>query len=76
MIQDTRYKIQDIRLKIYDVSGRLVKSFNLESCIMNHESAILWDGDDSSGRKVPAGVYFVRLEADGYTMVEKVIFLR
>uniref|UniRef100_A0A7C6ENV5 T9SS type A sorting domain-containing protein n=1 Tax=candidate division WOR-3 bacterium TaxID=2052148 RepID=A0A7C6ENV5_UNCW3 len=76
MIQDTRYKIQDIRLKIYDISGRLVKSFNLESCIMNHESAILWDGDDDSGRRLPSGVYFVRLETDEFKKNEKVILLR
>jgi hypothetical protein len=25
---------------------------------------------------LPTGVYFVRLEAEGYAMVEKVIFLR
>jgi len=76
MIQDTRYTIQDINLKIFDVSGRVVKSFNLESCIMNHESAIFWDGKDDSGRKLPAGVYFVRLEAGDFKQVEKAILLR
>jgi len=76
MIQDTRYKIQDIRLKIYDVSGRIVKSFNLESCIMYHESVISWDGTDDSGRKLPSGVYFVRLESDNFKKTEKVILLR
>jgi len=75
-IQDTRYKIQDIRLKIYDVTGRIVKSFNLESCIMNHESAILWFGEDDSGRRLSSGVYFVRLETDGFKKNEKVILLR
>ena len=76
IIQDTRYTIQDINLKIFDVSGRVVKSFNLESCIMNHESAIFWDGKDDSGRRLPAGVYFVRLEAGDFKQVEKAILLR
>ena len=76
MIQDTRYKIQDIRLKIYDVTGRIVKSFNLESCIMNHESAILWFGEDDSGRRLSSGVYFVRLEDGDFKKTEKVILLR
>ena len=75
-IQDTGYKIQDISLKIYDISGRLVKSFNLESCIMNHESAIFWFGEDDSGRKLPSGVYFVRLEDGDFKKTEKVILLR
>ena len=75
-IQDSRYKIQDIILKIYDVSGRLVKSFNLDSCIMNRESAILWFGEDDSGRRLPSGVYFIRLEDGGFRKTEKAILLR
>ncbi|MEO0183601.1 MAG: hypothetical protein ABIL40_09020 [candidate division WOR-3 bacterium] len=46
-------------IKIYDVSGRVVKSFNLESCILNHESSITWFGDDNLERELPAGVYFI-----------------
>ncbi|MEO0095908.1 MAG: YCF48-related protein [candidate division WOR-3 bacterium] len=53
-MHDTGYMI-----KIYDVSGRVVKSFNLESCILNHESSITWFGDDKLGRELPAGVYFI-----------------
>jgi len=78
MIQDAGYTIPDITLKIYDVTGRLVRdlSQNLILCIVNNKSSLDWYGDDSSGRKVPAGVYFVRLEAEGYVEIEKVIFLR
>jgi hypothetical protein len=78
MIQDAGYTIPDITLKIYDVTGRLVRdlSQNLILGIVNNKSSLDWYGDESSGRKVPAGVYFVQLEAEGYTMVEKVIFLR
>jgi len=74
-IHDTRYRIQDASLKIYDVSGRMVKSFNLESCIMYHESVIFWDGTDDSGRKLPTGVYFIRLEGDEIRKTKKVILL-
>jgi hypothetical protein len=83
MIQDTRYRSGVVSsqypvasIKIYDVSGRLVKSFDLESCIMNHESAIFWFGDDDFGRRLPSGVYFVRLEAGDFKQVEKAILLR
>lgn len=61
-----------ISLKIYNTSGRLVKSFNPESS----ESSIVWAGDDDSGHGLPAGVYFIRLEMDDYKQVEKVILLR
>jgi hypothetical protein len=71
---DARCMIYNI--KIYDVSGRLVKSFNPESCILDRESVVTWHGDDDSGSKLPAGIYFVRLESEGFKHVEKVILLR
>ncbi len=60
-------------LKIYDASGRVVKSFNLESCIVNQVSAVVWDGTDDTGLRVPSGVYFVRLDSDEKKYTEKVI---
>ena len=76
MIHDTGYRIPDISLKIYDVSGRMIKSFNLESCIVNQVSAVVWDGTDDYGRKLPSGVYFIRLETEEFRKTEKVILLR
>jgi len=74
-IQDTRYNLQDASLKIYDASGRIVKSFNLESCIVNQVSAVIWDGTDDSGCRLPSGVYFIRLEGDEIRKTKKVILL-
>jgi len=71
-----RYSIQNSALAIYDVSGRLVKSFNLESRIQNQESAISWHGDDDAGRKLPSGVYFVKFKSDDYEETEKVLLVR
>ncbi|MEO0184975.1 MAG: S8 family serine peptidase [candidate division WOR-3 bacterium] len=76
MIHDTGLKNQKITLVIYDVSGRMVKSFNLESSIKNQASSIVWFGDDDVGRKVPAGVYFIQLESDNLRKTEKAILLR
>ncbi|MEO0136914.1 MAG: YCF48-related protein [candidate division WOR-3 bacterium] len=66
-IHDTGYMI-----KIYDVSGRVVKSFNLESCILNHESSITWFGDDDMGNNLPAGVYFIVPENKSFSPVRVV----
>uniref|UniRef100_A0A7V3VUF5 T9SS type A sorting domain-containing protein n=1 Tax=candidate division WOR-3 bacterium TaxID=2052148 RepID=A0A7V3VUF5_UNCW3 len=62
-----------ISLKIYDATGRLVKSF---SHLTNYQSSIVWDGTDDSGRRLPAGIYFVRLEINEFKKTEKVILLR
>jgi hypothetical protein len=65
---------REISLKIYSATGRLIKKLNkLTIKPFNH---IIWYGDDYLGRKVPAGVYFVRFKAGDYKKVEKVILLR
>ncbi len=66
-----------ISLSVYDAMGRLVKSFSDIQCnAVNSVYSVLWSGDDDAGRRLPAGVYFVRLEAGDYKQVEKAILLR
>jgi YVTN family beta-propeller protein len=52
----------DVNFSIYDVGGRLVKSFSL---VNKHSSSIniSWDGRDNSGKKLSSGVYFGVLKA-------------
>ncbi|MEO0137917.1 MAG: T9SS type A sorting domain-containing protein [candidate division WOR-3 bacterium] len=68
-----RYNSPDnrkITIKLYDVCGRLVHSQEIiKSKIGINEVLIKPDG-------LSAGVYFVRLETDGYQKVEKAILLR
>jgi hypothetical protein len=70
----------EIELKIYDVSGRLVRQFNRS--INQQFNQITWDGNDDSGRRVPAGVYFVHCiadpagDAEEYIKFQKVIKIR
>ncbi len=48
-------------LKIFDVTGRLVKFFSLPTAYSLLATTVSWDGTDDFGRKVPGGIYFVRL---------------
>ncbi len=78
-ITDIRYQITDIgeyKLRIYDATGRLVKSLDLESSMENQVSAISWRGDDNAGRKLPGGVYFVTLQSSDSKIVEKAILIK
>lgn len=59
----------DIKLKIYDATGRLVT--NLKQLKTNN--CVVWDGRDNIGRAVSPGVYFIRFEADNFKQIEKVI---
>jgi hypothetical protein len=61
-------------LKIYDASGRVVKSFALSPS--PYALSFVWHGSDDLGRLVPAGVYFVKLEAGDKAAVQKAVLLR
>jgi uncharacterized delta-60 repeat protein len=63
-VLDPGYLIQNPVIRVYDATGRLVKSFNQESCIENQGSVVTWDGTDQVGRALGSGVYFVRLQAN------------
>jgi hypothetical protein len=64
-----------IELKIYDVGGRLVKEFNLQSEICNLQS-VKWSGTDQLNRPVANGVYFVQLKTTDHCLTRKAILLR
>ena len=51
-------------LRVHDVRGALVARL-IEGSAPAGRSAAAWDGRDVHGRSVPAGVYFVVLEAGG-----------
>jgi hypothetical protein len=53
-----------VELSVYDVSGRLVRSFGRQWLGIGQHTT-RWDCADQAGRKVPSGVYFYRLAADG-----------
>ena len=67
---------EHVRLAVYDVSGRLVRT--LVDRVMpegRHEAA--WDGKDAANRTVASGVYFYVLDRPGGERLrEKMVFLR
>jgi len=67
--------VKEIALKIYDVTGRLIKSFRPALDALG-ATQIQWDGTDDLNRKLPCGVYFIRLETEDYKGTKKAILLR
>jgi hypothetical protein len=59
-------------VQILDVSGRLITE--LAPCA-NPDGDVLWNGLDATGRKVPPGVYFVKVTAGEESTCAKVILL-
>ncbi|MEO0126419.1 MAG: T9SS type A sorting domain-containing protein [candidate division WOR-3 bacterium] len=63
----------EISLIIYDISGRVVKSFIPVSDIVNRESCIIWSGDDNFDRSVPEGIYFIEVNNGENKICRKVV---
>ncbi|MGB9720125.1 MAG: T9SS type A sorting domain-containing protein [bacterium] len=61
-------------VRIYDNNGKMIK--NLFKANGAGEFDIYWDGKDSSGNSVPAGVYFIRLENQGKPIEKKVVITK
>ncbi|HET9888012.1 MAG TPA: FlgD immunoglobulin-like domain containing protein, partial [bacterium] len=59
---------------IFDLQGRRIAELANESTPGRH--TLIWDGRDSMGREVAAGVYFVRLEAAAVHETKKITLLR
>ncbi|MBA7635860.1 hypothetical protein ES703_43464 [subsurface metagenome] len=63
-----------VRVEIFDVNGRWVCS--LENNIFEPgRHSCSWNGRDGAGRKVAAGIYLVRMEADGFKAVRKLVII-
>lgn len=61
-----------VSLVVYDVSGRRVRTLvNGEVPGGSHSAS--WDRTDEAGRQLPAGVYFVRMSAQGFDKRTKLI---
>ncbi len=64
-----------VRLSVYDVTGRVVRSFApYASRLTPHE--VYWDGKDGSGKEVRSGVYFLRAEGCDQTLTRKMVVVR
>jgi len=64
-----------VRLTISDAQGRLVTDLGV-TFEAGGEHARAWTGLDRAGRPLPAGVYFVRLEAEGKQTTTRVTLIR
>ena len=62
-------------LRIYDISGRVVRTLVDERKEAGH-NRIRWDGRDGNGKSVPSGIYFYKLQAMDFSQTRKMVLLR
>jgi len=66
---------QDVSLKVYDISGRLVKILQ-EGPLDEGTHLRTWTGDDDKGAPVATGVYFYRIRIGSYEDTRKTMMLK
>ncbi len=52
--------VRDVRITLFDVSGRMVRAWLLND-LPAGENEVIWDGRDENGRQVAAGIYMARV---------------
>jgi len=70
-------KADRVEIKVFDVSGRLVRSL-ADRLFPAGEHTVQWDGGDDAGRRAPRGVYFtqVRYQNSKFAAAKKLTVLQ
>lgn len=72
-VTDITWQITDhstVELRIYDISGRLVENFE------QPKSPIIWNGFNNNSKKLPSGVYFLKLQSGEFSETKKLLLIR
>ncbi len=64
-----------VQMRIYDVAGRLVRTL-VDEMHMPGEHRVVWSRVDDDGTHVRPGVYFCRLDIDGWRARHKLVVVR
>jgi hypothetical protein len=64
-----------VRLTVFDVAGARVRTL-VDRYESQGPKSVVWNGTDQTGRPVPSGLYFYRLEAPGYSDTRKMLLLK
>ncbi|MCD6400050.1 T9SS type A sorting domain-containing protein [candidate division WOR-3 bacterium] len=67
---------RNVKIKIYNISGRLVKTLIPTVDRTTFTGIAVWNGTNENNRNVANGVYFYRLVANGDAVIKKMLVIR
>jgi hypothetical protein len=65
-----------VDLRIYDVSGRLIRTLHADEPMPAGRRSAVWQAQDDSGRSVAAGVYYYRLKAGSHLQTRSMVLVK
>jgi hypothetical protein len=65
----------DVVINIFNNKGQLVKTV-LNKNMTTGQHSVVWNGIDKNGRTVPSGVYFIRMNSNGYSRTTKAVLMK
>jgi hypothetical protein len=71
----TLARSEKVEIRVYDVTGRLVKVVANRTFTAGSEHLAIWDGTSDAGERVRNGVYFYRLETPTWASQRKLTIL-
>jgi len=63
------------KLVIYNSLGQLIRNL-YQDRLSPGSYEVQWDGRTNSGNLAPSGIYFVMFNADGFSQIRKITFLK
>jgi hypothetical protein len=73
-------KASDVTIKIYNISGQLVRTLNLghqeSGAYLSKERAAYWNGRNEVGERVASGVYIYHIKAGSFYSSKKMVVLK
>ena len=64
-----------VRIGIYNIKGQKVMELCKSEMLRGHHK-VLWDGKDANQRNVSSGIYFVKLQASGFSSTRKIMLMK
>jgi len=69
-------KRESVTLRVFDMSGRLVRSLITAELHTPGRHEVVWNGRDDAGRQVASGTYFYRLEAGSFSETKRMVLVK
>ncbi|MGB3019232.1 MAG: T9SS type A sorting domain-containing protein, partial [Ignavibacteria bacterium] len=69
-------KTASVSLKIYDISGREIKTLINNETIFTGKYTVDWNSTGNSGSLVSSGVYFYRIISGGQAITKKMMLIK